>query len=251
MDRRDPRCVERHVPNCGCEGDARGPIVNLIPTAPAPAMPTPPMPVPAPSWPKEVPLRFLKEVGTIAYVYAYWKTDGGCGGMESLYHSAEREFARTDKPRDEELGGPDEQIPTDNLPTVCKRCGAVRPEHEIDRRLFRKPLREAPDGMVVLEPAPGDCYYVEHKYTVCEWDNCDDDHLTIVCPDGAWWDTCSRANNCTMKNDRTHRCWVIHGDPRKGERPTSDKNGHTCAAGAGSIQTARYHGFLVNGVLRT
>ena len=28
-----------------------------------------------------------------------------------------------------------------------------------------------------------------------------------------------------------------------------DKNGETCAAGAGSIASAGYHGFLVNGVL--
>jgi hypothetical protein len=51
------------------------------------------------------------------------------------------------------------------------------------------------------------------------------------------------------EGDKTHRCWVRHGDPDKGEPVHVDKAGHTCAAGAGSIATPGYHGFLHNGQL--
>lgn len=67
-------------------------------------------------------------------------------------------------------------------------------------------------------------------------------------PDGHDWLVDGRASNCTMKDDNEHKCWVRHGDPRTGNVHV-DKNGHTCAAGAGSIATPKYHGFLHNGHL--
>lgn len=66
--------------------------------------------------------------------------------------------------------------------------------------------------------------------------------------DAGYWYIDSRASNCTMKDDKEHRCWVRHGTV--GEALHVDKNGKTCAAGAGSIQNANWHGFLHNGVLR-
>lgn len=73
-------------------------------------------------------------------------------------------------------------------------------------------------------------------------------HLVVVTPDGHWWDIDSRASNCTMKEDKVHRCWVRHGDP---PNVTVDKQGATCNAGAGSIQTPDWHGFLRDGKLIT
>lgn len=73
--------------------------------------------------------------------------------------------------------------------------------------------------------------------------------LIIVCPDGHHWAVDGRASNCTMKDDNVHRCWVRHGDPRKTGGLHVDKNGHTCAAGAGSILTDHWHGFLHRGYL--
>lgn len=201
-------------------------------------------------YPRELPLRFLRDVGTIAYVYVYWKTADGCGGMESLYHSAECEIARSDKLEDGDLGGPDESAPIDGVPKTCARCHASRPESANDRKIFRRPLRHAPSGEAVLEPIPGDCYFVSHAVTCCSWNNCDGRHLVVVCPDGCDWDTSSRASNCTKKDDKQHRCWVVHGDPSIGGLPTVGKGGLTCAAGGGSILTSRYHGMLINGVLR-
>jgi hypothetical protein len=72
--------------------------------------------------------------------------------------------------------------------------------------------------------------------------------LMVRCPDGHDWTVDSRASNCTMPEDNEHRCWVRHGDPRECH-VTVDKNGLTCAAGAGSIDTGSWHGFLQNGVL--
>jgi hypothetical protein len=75
------------------------------------------------------------------------------------------------------------------------------------------------------------------------------DGHSIMCklPDGKTWYIDSRATNCTMPNDSVHRCWVRHGTI--GDRLTVDKNGNTCAAGAGSIATDKYHGFLRDGKL--
>lgn len=61
------------------------------------------------------------------------------------------------------------------------------------------------------------------------------------------WCIDSRASNCTMKTDDQHRCWVRHGT--FGGTIHVDKSGLTCAAGAGSILTDGWHGFLHNGEL--
>lgn len=77
-----------------------------------------------------------------------------------------------------------------------------------------------------------------------DWDNLLSPPLLVVTPSGREWNIDSRASNCTMTNDRQHRCWVRHGDP---PNVTVDKNGVTCGAGAGSIVSGDYHGFLRNG----
>lgn len=96
-------------------------------------------------------------------------------------------------------------------------------------------------------PQPGDMFYVTFSSGHC--DNHEppcSQHLYVVCPDGVWWDIDSRSNNCTMRTDKIHHCWVRHGTP---PNITVDKNGATCNAGAGSIQTGSWHGFLRNGEL--
>jgi len=96
-------------------------------------------------------------------------------------------------------------------------------------------------------PKPGDMFWITFSGGTCSTHEppCAR-HLAVVCPDGHWWDIDGRASNCTMKEDKLHRCWVRHGDL---PNITVDKNGVTCAAGAGSIQTDRWHGFLRNGEL--
>jgi hypothetical protein len=78
------------------------------------------------------------------------------------------------------------------------------------------------------------------------------DGLSIYCKhaDGHSWAIEGRASNCTMKEDHEHRCWVRHGTV--GEKITVDKNGKTCAAGAGSFfmgSNNEWHGFLRDGKL--
>jgi hypothetical protein len=81
------------------------------------------------------------------------------------------------------------------------------------------------------------------------------DGLSVVCViprEGArgstWWHIDHMASNCTKPDDKEHRCWVRHGTV--GEVIHVDKNGNTCAAGAGSIAVPGFHGFLHHGVLR-
>lgn len=74
--------------------------------------------------------------------------------------------------------------------------------------------------------------------------------LMVKLPNGNDWCVDQRASNCTMPNDDNHRCWCRHGDPRTGNVHV-DKSCTTCQAGAGSIQSGDYHGFLHNGELTT
>jgi hypothetical protein len=91
----------------------------------------------------------------------------------------------------------------------------------------------------------GAMYYADWYFKSLYWDNMEGDPLMVITPGGEW-NTDSRASNCTMPNDRLHRCWVKHGEP---PNLHIDKAGHTCAAGAGSILCGKYHGFLHNGHL--
>lgn len=84
---------------------------------------------------------------------------------------------------------------------------------------------------------------------VYRWTNCDGKHINVVLPDGAIWVASGRANNCTLPGDQEHRCWVLSGAINK---LTASKNGKTCDAGAGSIQSYNgWHGFLRDGILET
>jgi hypothetical protein len=113
------------------------------------------------------------------------------------------------------------------------------------------PLYKLPDGRVVegSELPPGATYLREESF----WERGPDGlHVVVVCPDGWHWSPDSRASNCTRKDDKVHRCWCRHGDPRKGTLHV-DKVGNTCNAGAGSILTGRtpaWHGFLSHGILQ-
>lgn len=110
------------------------------------------------------------------------------------------------------------------------------------------PLYKMPDGRELMgsELPPGATYAREDE---CYTKGPDGLSIWVVCPDGWHWGVDTRASNCTMKEDKVHRCWVRHGDPRKGTLHV-DKNGCTCNAGGGSIQTPKWHGFLTNGVLQ-
>lgn len=72
--------------------------------------------------------------------------------------------------------------------------------------------------------------------------------LVCVLPDNHHWIIDSRCNNCGSPDDDQHWCWCRHGSPEDGSLHV-DKNGLTCSAGAGSIQSGNWHGYLHNGQL--
>lgn len=128
--------------------------------------------------------------------------------------------------------------------TLCPECGSL----EKISGMSRPAVYDTEDG----DPHPGDMYWDPCDLQAAggngcrHWDNCAGQHLHVVLPNGFTWDIDSRASNCTLPNDRLHRCWVRTGEP---PRVTVGKSGVTCSTGAGSIQAGDYHGFLRNGQL--
>lgn len=129
-------------------------------------------------------------------------------------------------------------------PTLCA-CGYVFGEDDerqaFTERLYRRDdtgdettLREAPPG------AMWDAVWLP-------WKGPDGRCLVVKCPDGFDWVIDGVASNCTSREDKGHRCWLRTGTP---PRITVGKNApgqRTCGAGAGSIGTPGYHGFLRDG----
>lgn len=148
-----------------------------------------------------------------------------------------------------------EDYPPNLWPTQCKSCGEPVPQNVNDakelgqsgiflmRQVFVSHYFNTRSG----DPEPGDVYWLDwHDAGAGEcpyWDDCDGKHLWGILPNGKSWDIDARANNCTMKDDRNHRCWVRSGKPEDGTLHV-DKNGRTCQAGAGSIAVEGWHGFL-------
>lgn len=99
-------------------------------------------------------------------------------------------------------------------------------------------LKDAPAGAIV-------------RADWASWCRSQDDGLPIIVklPDGDLWYVDGPAGNCGMPDDpaqERHHCWVRHG---AAPDLTVDKSGPTCSAGAGSIASTHYHGFLRGGYL--
>lgn len=142
-----------------------------------------------------------------------------------------------------------------NDPRWPTHCGCGRPFYEDDEwQLFARhiyvrsdtgeetTLRDAPIGAV------WDATWMAESRTYPNFFIGEDGRCLTVKTPGGDWIIDSRASNCTMPEDNTHKCWIRHGKPEDGTLHV-DKNGHTCAAGAGSIMCGNYHGFLHNGQL--
>lgn len=137
-------------------------------------------------------------------------------------------------------------------PGNCEKCGNPFSEHDEWQRFRRAIYRRVDTGeeMVIADAPVGACWnaqwFVEDRkpgFYVGPDGRC----LVVKTPGGEWMID-SRASNCTMPEDNEHKCWVRHGRPEDGTLHV-DKNGLTCAAGAGSILCGNYHGFLHNGHL--
>jgi hypothetical protein len=189
--------------------------------------------------------RLIERVGTRYTLRKEW---GECSENPSEFseeHEARASFVDAEATGKTEL--PDRDHPVFDLAKNCEYCGEEAPE-DAWRGAGSAPIYDTPSG----NPEPGSLYYVTHtadEWCWFGWENCAGEHLVAVLPNGHHWQISQRASNCTRPEDKTHRCWVHHGDPRKGEPVHVDKNGDTCQAGAGSILSGDYHGFLHHGHL--
>ncbi|WP_316172391.1 hypothetical protein [Bradyrhizobium sp. SZCCHNRI2049] len=147
-------------------------------------------------------------------------------------------------------------------PRTCEACGCLFDEKD-EYQLHGKQIYIRPDtgARFTLKDAPAgavwDAWWWHHRERgkgpaplpgVGSCVGPDGRSLVVKCPDGWDWMIDARASNCTLPNDDTHHCWVRHGKPEDGTLHV-DKAGNTCAAGAGSIMTPNWHGFLHHGML--
>ena len=124
----------------------------------------------------------------------------------------------------------------------------------------------APDGkLYTLRDAPAGAMWDAWWLNDMEMFTGPDGLALMVRTPGGDWNVDGEASNCTRTQygpkvikgirhekvwlGRTHYCWIRQGDPRRPATVHVDKNGQTCAAGAGSIQAGSYHGFLHHGHL--
>lgn len=131
-------------------------------------------------------------------------------------------------------------------PSACA-CGHVFTDADVWQD-FTDRIYVAADGreFTLRDAPPGAMYFAEWYDTIATPQL---EHALVVITPGGPWVVDSQASNCTMKDDfqqQRHHCWIIEGSL---PNITVSKNGVTCAAGAGSIQAGKFHGFLRNGVL--
>lgn len=131
-------------------------------------------------------------------------------------------------------------------PTHCI-CGYIFTDGDARQEWYEPQYRRTDTGELTTlrRAAPGAMW---DAWWMPAWRDADGIALMVRLPNGDDWSVDSEASNCTRRGDRAHKCWIRHGDPRT-EPVTVDKNGETCAAGAGSVQSRDYHGFLRAGEL--
>lgn len=187
-----------------------------------------------------LPARLATIVAWQPVVTAMW--DGCEAGYGRLHAARYRPAEPTpaDRPR------PELPALTRGWDGACESCGQPVPWDGDDPHVSLGgglwSIFDTPSG----KPEPGCLWWDEHQVGPCfQWDNCPGRHLHAMLPNGSYWDIDGRAANCTLPDERTHRCWVREGEP---PNVTVGKAGHTCSAGAGSIAAGDYHGFLRGGV---
>jgi hypothetical protein len=154
-----------------------------------------------------------------------------------------------DKSADDLLRAPDpsEYYGDPRWPTKCDNCGKEFTAN-YTKQVFVDQIMAAPSGeqkrLREWQKVPGAMWNQSWLNEFQQHRGPDGLSLCVVCPDGDHWSMDGPASNCTMPNDKVHKCWVRHGPL---DCLTVDKTGFTCQAGAGSILTRSWHGFLRNG----
>ena len=202
-----------------------------------------------------IPVFFIEPTGDSRYWLRRYSTvrEGTCNGRS--YHNAQAKFGK--HPADADLDQPPHDDP--RWPTKCEHCDHQFTEDDhwqiLERRIYRR--HDDNSVLMLLENAPPGAIWNAEWLADRErgdesrmWIGPDDRALMCKCPDGHDWHIDGQASNCTMPDDHVHKCWVRTGRPEDGTLHVSKgKPGESCAAGAGSIQTGKWHGFLHHGHL--
>lgn len=198
----------------------------------------------------------IERTGRSRYVLRRYhsSSDGKCPGPMG-YHNAHSEvIAETeDDPTKDYLCSNPPEVAKDD-PRWQQKCDACdfRFTDADPKQVFGDPVYRRLDTgeILMLEDAPPGAlwratWYENRGSVQCHWTGDDGQSWMCRLPDGHDWFIDGKCSNCTRPNE-PHHCWV-----RKGVAPnfTVGKDGDTCAAGAGSIMTPNWHGFLTNGEL--
>ena len=185
-------------------------------------------PTPATATPARIPVFFCEQIGD---------------GIASVSYRCECGKDTKDEWRCTEADWRDR----DRVQMAPCKCGkAAKWSGSGFSRMFRRTDTGEELGGFAAKLPPGACYDA-HWYH--DWRTGPDGRsLVVVLPNGHPWFIDNEASNCTMKGETVHRCWCRHGKPEDGTLHV-DKDGNTCKAGGGSIQSGDYHGFLHNGAL--
>lgn len=164
----------------------------------------------------------------------------------------------------------DEPLYDRENPLKCE-CGYVFEEGDQHHRAQSSYFRREDTGEERRWSEWGEGAIVEADWLEGMYDPTVDGKVYIaICPGGQHWTIDSRASNCNSPcancrkpyhehkgrpgdcidyvDARPHKCWIRHG---VAPNFTVGKDGVTCGAGAGSIQTSNWHGFLRNGYFET
>lgn len=172
---------------------------------------------------------------------------------EGSYHDASVHFCSEPKECDAKGYGVNSLKPAPShsdprWPQTCT-CGYTFRDDDEWQRFTQDIYRRTDTGEegTLRDAAPGAMWYAWWFDTMYQPQGA---HCLVVkTPGSREWIIDSQASNCTMPDDRRqekHHCWILHGTPPD---VTVDKQGQTCAAGPGSVQCGKWHGFLRNGYL--
>lgn len=185
------------------------------------------------------------------YLRRYVSSNAGearkCTVSATGYHDARQlwKVARSDYRFDAKYDTPNKSFGL--WPDKCA-CGYVFSEADEWQKFEDEIMKRADTGVELTrqEARPGAMWFADWMQSASpELFRGSDGHTLIVkLPNGNEWCVDGPSSNCTKPDDHVHKCWVRHGAP---PLITVDKNGNTCEAGAGSIQSGNYHGFLRNG----
>lgn len=191
---------------------------------------------------------FLIEPSGMSKVFARRYASGSkCSKNELGYHNAQLFVGEFPTVKDEQGYLTNIPVPEGTIfPTHCE-CG-YEFTNDDQKQSFNEEIyvcRETNERMTLRDAKVGAIWRAWWYEDITGMRGVDGKSYCVKTPGGDWLID-GHASNCTNRNDDIHKCWCRHG-----EAPnfTVDKNGNTCAAGAGSIMMRGYHGFLINGEL--